>query len=155
MLSEIIILIHVWATLLITGVIWFLQIVHYPLLQHVTRDGFSHYVYKHSQRAGCVIAPLMFLETLTAVLLLWWAPAEIPPEVVWLGLGLIVVILAVTTFLQVPQLEKLTYGFKEEAFSALVRNHWLRTVVWTLRSLLVLWILIQVDLSILRSLLML
>ena len=145
LIGDIVFLIHLIVTLLITGVIWCLQIIHYPLFQHVPSDNFSHYIYKHTQRAGFLTAPLMFSETVTGVLLLWWRPWGINLEEVWIGLGLIVVILIITTFLHMPQHEKLTSGFNEGSFRALVRNSWLRTLVWTLRSGWVVWMLLQAQ----------
>jgi hypothetical protein len=44
-----------------------------------------------------------------------------------------------TAVLQVPQHEKLAKGFDLEAHGRLVRSNWLRTTVWSARSVAVLY----------------
>jgi hypothetical protein len=51
----------------------------------------------------------------------------------------LVVIWLSTLLLQVPQHNTLGAGFDDAAHRTLVLTNWLRTAAWTLRSLLVLW----------------
>lgn len=39
-----------------TGVIWFVQIAHYPLFSRVGQPGFSEYEREHARRTSRVIA---------------------------------------------------------------------------------------------------
>jgi len=50
---------HLFSTLLMTGVIWFAQAVHYPLLERVAGDAFVAYEKENSRRTGWVVIPVM------------------------------------------------------------------------------------------------
>ena len=65
-----ILLIQTLATAMMTGIIWFVQIVHYPLFTQIPKEGFTRYEQSHTVRTGWVVAPLMLLELGSALLLL-------------------------------------------------------------------------------------
>lgn len=129
---------HLLATLLMTGIIWYVQVVHYPLFAQVGASGFRQYEALHRQWTGLVVAPLMLLELGTALSLLWWSP-PVPGWSVWAGAGLVGLIWASTFFIQVPLHGHLDMGQDPAAIRRLVRSNWLRTVAWSLRSGLCLW----------------
>lgn len=128
------------ATLMMTGLIWFVQIVHYPLFGQVGKPGFALYEASHSSLTTVVVMPLMLIELLTALLLVMQKPAKGP--VFWLmaGLALVGVIWLTTFFLSVPQHSILSRGFDEQAHRTLVLTNWIRTVAWSVRSLIVLFL---------------
>ena len=67
---EVLLLTHAAATLVIVGVIWFVQIVHYPLMARVSASEFAAYEREHQTRTTFVVAPTMLIEAVTAALLL-------------------------------------------------------------------------------------
>lgn len=127
-------------TLLMTGIIWFVQVVHYPLFSRVGRDGFAVYESLHSAATTWVVAPLMIVELVTALLLCRWPPAALPLSCLWVGFALAVAIWLATFFLSVPQHTLLAAGFNEEAHHALVATNWIRTALWSVRALLLLYL---------------
>lgn len=131
---------HLTATLFMVGVIWFVQIVHYPLFDRVGPSVFTAYSDAHSRLTTYVVGPPMLLELSTGVLLLVFRPANVPAAMLWVGLALIIVIWLSTTFLQVPRHEILGAGFDAVTHRGLVVTNWIRTVAWTLRGILILWI---------------
>jgi uncharacterized membrane protein len=102
---------HLTATLFMVGVIWFVQIVHYPLFDRVGPSVFTAYSDAHSRLTTYVVGPPMLLELSTGVLLLLFRPANVPAAVLWVGLALIAVIWLSTAFLQVPRHEILRIDF--------------------------------------------
>ena len=70
---ELILLLQAASTLAMVGLIWFVQIVHYPLFAQVGREGFSGYEQAHQNRTTFVVAPLMLVEGNYRV-----APALVP-----------------------------------------------------------------------------
>ena len=132
-------LLNVASTLFMTGLIWFVQVVHYPLFNSVGLDGFARYEARHSDLTTLVVIVPMFVELITATLLVWQRPSPVNGWEAWLGLGLVGVIWLSTAFLQVPQHTLLAEGFSESAYAFLVGSNWLRTVAWTLRAGLALW----------------
>ena len=127
------------ATLLMTGVIWVVQVVHYPLFAGVGAEGWPSYEAAHQGRITLVVGPLMVAEFATAVWLVADRPDGVPPWAVLAGAGLVGVIWASTAFLQVPLHGALGGAFDADAHSRLVSTNWVRTAAWTARSGLVLW----------------
>lgn len=127
-------------TLAMFGVIWIVQLVHYPLFAGVGSDGFVAYEAAHQTRITWIVFPAMVLELGTAVALVWLRPDAVPPWMVWIGLGLVGVVWLSTAFVQVPLHTALSAGFDAHAHARLVTTNWVRTVAWTLRAGLVLWL---------------
>jgi hypothetical protein len=121
-----------------TGLIWFVQIVHYPLFASAAPQAFPVYGIQHTKLTGRIVGPVMCVEALAAIALVWMYPRGI---IVWLGLGLLVIIWLSTFLLQVPQHKRLSLGFDAGAHRALVRSNWIRTIAWSLRGLLSLWMM--------------
>jgi hypothetical protein len=127
-------LVHLGATLLLTGLVWFVQVVHYPLFAAVGRVGFAAYEAAHTRLTSYVVAPLMLAEASTAVALVWYRPANLESPELWFAGGLLLVIWLSTIAWQVPQHQRLAAGFDARAHRTLVRGNWLRTIAWSLRS---------------------
>jgi hypothetical protein len=122
-----------------TGLIWFVQVVHYPLFNSVGAERFVAYEARHSNLTTSVVIVPMLIELISSVALLWQRPENIASWQLWLGFMLVVVIWFSTAFLQVPQHSVLSQGFNETAYTLLVSSNWLRTFAWTARSGLVLY----------------
>lgn len=134
-------LINAASTLMMTGVIWFVQIVHYPLFSRVGLAEFARYETAHSNLTSLVVVPLMLLELATAAMLVLTRPPNLPP--IWLitGFALVLLIWATTFFLSVPQHNKLSSGFDIAAHQTLLVTNWIRTAAWSARSVIVLYLL--------------
>ncbi len=129
--------IHLASTLFMIGVIWFVQIIHYPLFSSVGSAEFPAYEKAHTKRTAWVVAPPMLVELGTATLLLLFRPASISLEEALLGWVLLVIIWVSTYRLQIPDHERLTTGFDHRVHRHLVMSNWIRTVAWSARGLLV------------------
>jgi hypothetical protein len=140
----VLLLVHAAATLFMVGVIWFVQVVHYPLFARVGRPDYSAYSIRHTRLTGLVVGPPMLLEAATAIALVVWTPPGISGSLVWTGLLLVAGIWVSTALLQAPRHTALGRGFDPAAHRFLVTSNWLRTVLWSLRGLVVLCILYRV-----------
>lgn len=138
-MAEPLLLVHVAATLFMVGLIWFVQVVHYPLFEKVGAGGFRAYAEAHSRLTSWVVGPPMLLEISTAALLLFLRPEGVPASLAWIGAALVAIVWLSTAFLQVPRHSALGLGFDEEAHDYLVLSNWVRTVAWSLRGVTVLW----------------
>ena len=137
-MSEFILLVHLAATLVMVGVIWFVQIVHYPLMAQVSRSCFAAYEREHQRRTTFVVAPAMLVEAVTAAMILAIPPAGMGRTLPAAGASLLVVIWLSTFSIQMRQHARLSNGFDAVTHRRLVRCNWLRTVAWTGRGILVL-----------------
>lgn len=125
------------STLTMTGLIWFVQVVHYPLFERVDDPAFAA---EHATRTTYVVAPLMVLELATGVALLRaaWRPGFITAAEAWAGAALVGAIWLSTALLQVPLHNRLQARHSLADARRLVATNWVRTVAWTLRTALVL-----------------
>jgi hypothetical protein len=135
-------LVHAATTWFMTGLIWFVQVVHYPLFAGVGREGFSQYEEDHTERTGWVVGPPMVIELAAGLALVRWRPDAIPAWAVWVGLSLLGVIWLSTALQQIPEHRRLVSGFLADAHRRLVRTNWVRTVAWSARGVLALWFLV-------------
>jgi uncharacterized membrane protein len=129
---------HLASTLYMVGLIWIVQVVHYPLFAMVGSDGFSAFEQRHAALMTWVVAPPMLIEAATAVMLFWCRPASAERPALWTGAGLLCVIWLSTALIQVPCHDGLSRGFDPLVHQRLVWSNWVRTAAWSLRGLIVL-----------------
>ena len=130
----------------LTGLIWTVQLVHYPSFAFVGVDKFVAFHRAHSTRMGWVVMAPMVAELVLAAWLAWQGRA-LGGNVLW-NLGLVVFVWAVTFFISVPFHNRLAQGFDYIAIDGLVRTNWLRTLAWTARCILLgymLWRLLRLS----------
>jgi uncharacterized membrane protein len=128
------------ATLYMTGLIWFVQIVHYPLFGGVGRSVFAAYEQRHSALTTWVVAPPMLVELAAALILLWLRPPQLSLPLLWASAALLAVIWLSTYLIQVPCHSRLVAGYDESIHRWLVVSNWIRTAAWTARAALLLGI---------------
>jgi hypothetical protein len=133
-----VLLVQAFASLALTGLIWCIQVVHYPLFAAVGRDEFTRYEADHARLITLVVGPLMLVELAAALWLAAVRPAGVPAWMAWTGLALVAAIWLSTAAIQVPCHAKLAAGFDAEVHARLVSSNWIRTVAWTARGLLAL-----------------
>lgn len=128
---------HLVATWFMVGLIWTIQVVHYPLFEHVGTDSFPSYESEHTRRMGWLLAGPATIEVGTAAALVWSRPAQVNLALV-LAAGAILAGLWVTTALvQVPLHRRLATTPSVGAIRRLVRSNWYRTTGWTVRGVFV------------------
>ncbi len=127
-----------------TGLIWFVQVVHYPLLARAGPEGFAALAAEHQRRTGWVVGVPMVVEAVTAAALVVWTPDGVSRGVAVAGLALVAVIWVSTWLLQVPRHREMLLGFDAAGHRRLVAGNWVRTAAWTARSGIVLGMLTAV-----------
>ena len=132
----ILVLIHTVSTLFMTGLIWFVQVVHYPLKSSVGEDAFIDYQRLHMSKTGWVVGPPMLLEAFSALWLTLRPPSPLDGFTPIVGLCLLVFIWFSTAVFSVPAHNRLLLGFDHDSHRRLVKTNWLRTLGWSLRGLL-------------------
>ena len=131
-----VLLLNAASTLCLTGLIWIVQLVHYPSFAYVAPDRFEAFTTFHQRSISYIVMPLMLVEVGTALALLVHKPTVLPMWIAVLGAALLGVIWASTFALQVPLHTQLTQGHDENAIRKLVQTNWIRTIAWTSRAAL-------------------
>lgn len=121
-----------------TGVIWFVQIVHYPLFHSVGEASWTAFHAAHTRRTGYVVVPFMTAELVSAAVL-----ATRGTPLTLAGLALAVATWAFTFALAVPDHGRLERGFDPVVARHLVTAGWLRTAAWSAHACVALAILAQ------------
>ena len=135
-----ILVIHAACTLAMAGVIWFVQLVHYPLFARVANGDFAAFACDHQRRTAWVVAPLMLGEASAATWLLFAWSGRIA---VWIGWLLLLSIWLSTALYQVPLHRRLAIGFDRRAVRQLISTNWWRTAAWTARAAIALELLTE------------
>ncbi|MEZ4460651.1 MAG: hypothetical protein R3E66_13165 [bacterium] len=132
---------HFAATCVMTGLIWFVQVVHYPLFASVGREAFAAYQAQHVRLTTYVVGPPMLIEATTGVYLVSQAAALPNQWAFWAGMVLLGVVWVATAAFSVPAHGRLEAGFDAKVHARLVWTNWVRTLAWTARVGLV-WLLL-------------
>jgi ABC-type molybdate transport system permease subunit len=124
-----------WANLAATGtmcgVILFVQVVHYPMIDDWDRATFRAVARRHQRLTAFVVGPPMLVELVATVALLFVRPTGLA----WAGLALVGVWAGVTAFVSIPLHEKLAAdGYDAAAHRRLVRTNWVRVAAWWLHG---------------------
>ena len=127
------------ATTCMTGVIWFVQVVHYPLMDRVGAESFQRYHAGHTNLTGRVVLIPMVVELLTSAWLVFDRPRGFSPNLAILGLILAASTWAITFFLSVPAHHHLGQGFDPRWHRSLVATNVSRALAWSVHSVLLLW----------------
>jgi uncharacterized membrane protein len=121
------------------GLIWIVQVVHYPLFGRVGREGFAVYESAHARLITPIVGPAMLVELVSSLALLAARPRGMPAWAAWAGVALVGIAWASTAFVQVPLHGTLARGFDEDAHARLVATNWVRTIAWSGHAALMAW----------------
>lgn len=124
-----------------TGVIWLIQLVHYPSFSRIDAAKFAEFHQFHTKNISFIVLPLMLTELITAFYLIYQkSPFQYSLQ---FGLSLVLIIWLSTFLLQVPAHNALAHGFDDLQYKKLINTNWIRTIAWTLRSFVLIFILFK------------
>lgn len=124
------------ATWAMAGVIWTMQLVHYPQLGELSALRPATAAANHQRRITWVVGPLMAAEGVTALMLLFARPSTMSTASAWAAAALLGLALASTVLVQVPHHGRLSAGHDDGLVRDLIRFNWIRTAAWTMRAVL-------------------
>lgn len=113
----------------LAGLIWVIQVVHYPLFRFLDERQFAIAHKKHQMRISLLVIPTMTSE----LLLKLYRSYETHEFFSHWSLGLTLLVWLSTFFLSVPRHQQLELnGYDLKTIDALVLTNWPRTFFWTL-----------------------
>lgn len=130
-LPSALVVVHAAAALVLTGLIWVVQLVVYPAFAEVGRDQWPAYHRAHSRRIAVAVGPPWAVQALSAVGLLITRPPAVPLALVLGALVCLAGTVAATLLLAVPLHGRLARDADPDAVARLVRRNWLRVAAWT------------------------
>ena len=129
--TAVLVLGHLISTLVLVGIIWTVQVVHYPLMALVGEERFVAYEAAHSPRMAAVVMIPWTVQGLTTLGLLVARPAGVPAALVVIAAIAAAVPVIATVLASVPAHVALGSGFDAAVHRRLVRTNWIRTIAWT------------------------
>ena len=129
------ILAHLTTSYFMLGVIWFVQLVQYPLFAFVEPRSFPHYEREHCRRIAWIVIPAMVTELCSAFLLLFSPWFQSNPTILSINMISLVFIWLSTFAIQVPFHQKLNQAYCDFTITQLVRTNWIRTALWSTRAI--------------------
>ena len=134
-------LLHAGSTLYMVGVIWMVQLAHYPLIARIGARELPEWQAENMRRTSYVVGPPMLVEAGTTAWLLWQAGISGYGSWPLVGAVLLAVVWLSTAVWQVPAHDALARRLDVATVHRLVGTNWVRTVAWTLRGVLALYLL--------------
>ena len=128
-------IIHLIATSVMVGVIWIIQLVHYPSFHFIELKQYTTFQRFHMSRISYVVIPAMLTELFTIILIVI-SMDQIDTLVLASAILLIFIWLMTAVFFSGVH-QKLTLGYDQTVVDKLVKLNWGRTLLWTLRLLLI------------------
>ncbi len=129
--------VHLIFTSVMTGVIWVIQIVHYPSFHFVEKELYTAFQKFHMNRISIIVIPIMLAELITGLLLLLDKSSK--SSLLIISFVILILIWAITGVFFSKAHNKLIIGYQELVVNQLVVMNWIRTLLWTLRLLLLIF----------------
>lgn len=113
---------HIASVFLMTGIIWLIQLVHYPSFKFVDLSRWKDFHRFHSFWITPLVAPLMLIQLGSSFFL---------SHGVFLAAGLSISVFAVTFLISVPLHNKLAESYNFQTINLLIKTNWIRTALWS------------------------
>ena len=140
--TEIILAAQALASAAMCGLIWFVQRVHYPLFARTDTAHAADYADENQRRTAPVVIPPMLIEAATAAIIAANPPQAIGRPAALTGLAMVAALWLSTLLVQMPLHGQLKHaGHTPATVAALVQSNWLRTILWSARAMLAIWML--------------
>ena len=134
------VLANVASSVFMAGMIWTVQVVHYPLFEQVGEGTFVAYMAEHQRRITLVILLPWAIEGVSSLWLVANPPEGVGRALPLAGLAAAGVAVLATVGLAVPEHTRLTGGLDVDAVRRLVGTNWIRTAAWSAHAGIALWI---------------
>lgn len=128
--------IHFLSTSLMVGIIWVIQLLHYPAFHFIKESDYVEFQHFHMERISFIVVPVMVLELFSAFMLVYYIQSNL------LILCLIILLFIwLITFIFFTKLhQSLLDGYDKTIVDKLVRINWSRTILWSIRLIILIYI---------------
>ena len=131
---ELLLKVNFISTSVMVGVIWVIQLLHYPSFHFINDQKYIEFQHFHMQRISFIVVPVMLIELASALLLAYFFESSLTIILLALVFG----IWAITFIFFTNMHQKLTDGYDHSIVDRLVQINWSRTALWSLRLIILL-----------------
>ena len=133
MIESFLLFLHIVSTSIMIGVIWVIQLVHYPSFYYIDRSRYELFQDFHMRNISWIVFPIMSVELITGILLIQPPIFGHSNKLFFISMILLALIWLLTATLFISIHKNLSKGFNKDIINKLVNLNWLRTILWTLR----------------------
>ena len=126
--------IHTFSSFALFGLIWTVQLVHYPTFRYVGENEFSKFEDFHKKAITLIVMPLMLFELVSVMSLLYFDYNSIH----LINFIIVTLIWMSTMFISVPLHNNLSGGKNKESIEKLIMTNWIRTILWSIKTCILL-----------------
>ena len=128
--------IHFLSTSLMVGIIWVIQLLHYPTFHFIKQSDYVEFQHFHMQRISFIVVPVMIIEILSGFMLVYYFRSNL--FILCLTILLVIWLITFVFFTKLHQ--SLLGGYDKIIVKKLVQINWSRTVLWSLRLIILIYI---------------
>ena len=128
--------IHFLSTSLMVGIIWVIQLLHYPTFHFIKESDYVEFQHFHMQRISFIVVPVMIIELLSGFMLVYYFRSNL----LILCLIILLVIWLITFVFFTKLHQSLLGGYDKIIVDKLVQINWSRTILWSLRLIILIYI---------------
>ena len=129
---------HITSTSIMVGVIWVIQLVHYPSFKYVKDSDYIIFQKYHMSNISYIVFPVMCTELVTALFIFFSGE-----ESLFFVLSLICLFLiwVITGVLFSKFHSILQTGKDLKIIEKMIKANWIRTLLWTMRLIMILFVI--------------
>ena len=120
----------------LVSLVFMTQFITYPTFLHIDKDKFSEYHRKYVNNISFIVAPVMLIELLTLFLIAYLSSEFLIVKT----LILLLVIWLTTFFIMIPSHNRISKSFDKKEIINLINYNWVRTILWSLKLLLIIFL---------------
>ena len=131
-------MIHIISTSIMVGVIWVMQLVHYPSFKYVKESDYIIFQKYHMSNISYIVFPVMFTELITALIILFFGEKSL---FFVLSLICLFLIWVITGVLFTKYHSILKEGKDLMIIEKMIKANWIRALLWTMRLIMILFVI--------------
>ena len=129
--------VHLIFTAIMVGVIWLVQVVHYPSFNFIDKKFYSDFQNFHIKRISFIVIPVMLLELVSGLILIFLDNRHSTPSLI--SFGILILIWIITGLFFAKAHQDLTAGYDRKIVKKIIKLNWIRTLLWSTRLILLLF----------------
>ncbi len=142
--SDLILVLNIVLSAFLTGLIWLIQLVHYPLFLEVSEKTFGTYEKKHQRAISPLVAPVMLVDIALSFILLFTSWYDRFDVLIIIAFAMNALVFLSTLFIFAPLHQSLSRQYSKTKIRKLIRLNFFRTFGWTALTIILAIILYQI-----------
>lgn len=134
-------ILHLISTFFMVGVIWVVQIVHYPSFYFIDKQKYQVFQEFHMHKISMIVVPMMVLEIFSGLILIFNFYHNNGHTTFYLSVFMLICIWTITGSIFTKLHNELLKGYDKSIIKKIIEWNWSRTLLWTLRLFLISYIL--------------